>query len=161
MATNYNEMVKNYHNVLRDESFLRLYKRLIDVMNKLRLHLLSDHSYPLHVGTLHIGMHDWSYFSSTSEKLKKHKLKTILLLNHKDMKFEAWLVGGNKVELQKWWNRFKADNQTSYTITESPVESIFEETLLHQPNLNDLTQLVSTITANFQHFISTIEDNLP
>ena len=79
--------------------------------------------------------------------LKKRKLKMGLVLNHRKMRFEVWLLGQTIPIQEKYWEYFKTTKWNKERTTK-PQYSILETILIEDPDFNDLDLLTQQIEDN-------------
>jgi len=100
-------------------------------------------------GNIFQGYMDYTYFYFTNKYFKSMKLKLGLVLNHREMRFELWLLGQTKDIQKKYWRLLRP---TSWVTTEEiPTYSVFEHTLVEQPNFDDLGALAKLIEKELLH----------
>ena len=67
-----------------------------------------------------------------------------LVLNHKKMQFEVWLLGQTIPIQEKYWEYFKSTKWNKNRTTK-PQYSILETVLIAAPDFNDLEELSTQI----------------
>ncbi len=134
-----NKYVKIYQEQLLQGDIRIAYERLLRYMNRLKGDLSRLFFDQYVFGNISPGYMDFTYFPFYNEFLRSKKLRFGIVLNHKKMCFELWLMGQNaQVQLKYWdllkstkWNRDK--NRPQY--------SVLEAVLVASPNFDDLTAL--------------------
>jgi len=139
-----NHYVNIYKEQLQKGDILIAYNELVKFVMKLRTDFIKSLSdqYSF-AGILH-GYMDYTYFYYSNEFLKKRKLKLSLVLNHKKMQFEVWLLGQTIPIQEKYWGYFKATKWNKNRTTR-PQYSILEAVLIVHPDFNDLEKLSKQI----------------
>jgi len=138
------------------------YHQLIGSMKELRLFFQKKYKALFKLGVIYKGNPDYSYFSLTTAELKQDKLKFVILLNHKDMKFDICLSGQNKSVRKKYWKLFKESGWDRYPIVESVEHGlmIIHHTLVEEADFSDSNALVRTIDTAAMRFIDEIRNLL-
>lgn len=135
-----NKYVSIYKEQLEKGHILIAYNELVKFVMKLRTDFIKNLSdqYSF-AGILH-GYMDYTYFYYSNDFLKSKKLKLGLVLNHVEMRFEVWLLGNTIPNQKKYWELLKA-TKWNKDKTEMPKYSIFETTLIDNPDFNNLNSL--------------------
>ncbi|WP_299135542.1 hypothetical protein [uncultured Tenacibaculum sp.] len=137
---NLNKYISIYKEQLEKGDILIAYNELVKFVMKLRTDFIKNLSdqYSF-AGILH-GYMDYTYFYYSNDFLKSKKLKLGLVLNHVEMRFEVWLLGNTIPNQKKYWELLKA-TKWNKDKTEMPKYSIFETTLVDNPDFNNLNSL--------------------
>ena len=142
--TNLNQYIDNYKAQLEAGDVQKVYKALMDYMMSLKSHFQKQYSDKYSFGYLSPGYMDYTYFPMFDEYMQKKKLRFGIVLNHKEVRFELWLLGRN-VEIQKkYWEFFKL-TKWNEGVTTMPKYSIFETVLVNKPNFENLDFLSQEI----------------
>ncbi len=138
------------------------YHQLISYMKELRMFFYKEYNTYFKLGNIYQGNPDFSYFSITTEELKKQKLKFVIILNHKMMCFSICLSGQNKSIRKKYWELFKGSNWNKYHLAESINDSlsIIDQTIVEEPDFNSKRTLTEEIERKSLEFINEIKDIL-
>lgn len=138
------------------------YHELIGYMKELRTHFHNEYETHFKFGNIYQGNPDFSYFSLTTEELKKQKLKFVIILNHKKGCFEICLSGQNKSIRKKYWEIFKGSSWNKYHLAESIQNSlsIIDQTIVENPDFKDKKNLTKQIEHESLQFINDISDIL-
>ncbi len=123
------------------------YHQLISYMKELRLFFQKEYDTIFKLGKIYQGAPNFSYFSLTTDELKKQKLKFVIILNHKELYFSICLSGQNKSIRKKYWKIFKGSDWNKYHLAESIDNSlsIIDQTILKNPDFNDKRNLTERI----------------
>ncbi len=149
----------SYHNRSVKQDHIQLnYHQLIGYMKKLRAFFHKEYASDFILGTIYQGNPDFSYFSLTTEELKKQKLKFVIIFNHKMMCFTICLSGQNKSIRKKYWEMFKGSNWSTYHLAESINSSlsIIDHEIIEKPNFDNIHILTKQVEAESLKFISEI-----
>ena len=141
-----NKYVSLYKEQLKKGDILIAYNELVKFVMKLRTDLMKSLSdqYSF-AGILH-GYMDYTYFYYSNDFLKSKKLKFGLVLNHLEMRFELWLLGGTLPVQKEYWELSK-NTKWNKKRTEMPQYSILEAPLVDNPDFNNLDVLAEKIEA--------------
>ena len=141
-----NKYVSLYKEQLKKGDILIAYNELVKFVMKLRTDLMKSLSdqYSF-AGILH-GYMDYTYFYYSNDFLKSKKLKFGLVLNHLEMRFELWLLGGTLPVQKEYWELSK-NTTWNKNRTEMPQYSILEAPLVDNPDFNNLDALAEQIEA--------------
>ncbi len=135
------------------------YHQLISYMKELRLFFQREYEIIFKLGKVYQGDFKFSYFSLTTEELKKLKLKFVIILNHKKRHFWICLSGQNKSIRKKYWKMFKGSDWGKYHLAESIDDSlsIIDQSIVINPNFDDKKHLTELIEKEALKFINTIK----
>lgn len=135
------------------------YHLLINYMKELRLFFHKEYDTVFKLGSIYQGNPDYSYFSLTTEELKKQKLKFVIILNHKVLSFEICLSGQNKNIRRKYWQMFRDSDWDKYQLAESIDQSlmIVEHTIVKDPDFSDARALTELIEKESFMFMDQIK----
>lgn len=136
----FNYYVDQYKKQLEKGDIQEAYVGLVKYMTRLGTYLSNNLSESFSFGSLFQGYMDYTYFYYSNDFLKKRKLKLGLVLNHRKMQFEIWLLGQTIPIQEKFWEYFKSTSWNKNRTTK-PQYSILETTLIENPNFNDLEKL--------------------
>jgi hypothetical protein len=136
--------VDSYKEQLDKGEIQEAYTGLVKYVTRLRTTLSKNLGESYTFGSLFQGYMDYTYFYYSNDFLKKRKLKMGLVLNHKKMQFEVWLLGQTVPLQEKYWRYFKTTKWNKNRTTK-PQYSILESVLIENPNVNDLNMLSKQI----------------
>jgi len=141
---NLNKYVSIYKEQLNKGDILIAYNELVKFVMKLRTDFIKNLSdrYSF-AGILH-GYMDYTYFYYSNDFLKGKKLKFGLVLNHLEMRFEVWLLGGILPVQKEYWELSK-NTKWNKNRVEMPRYSILEAVLVEKPDFNNLDILAEQI----------------
>lgn len=138
------------------------YHQLINYMKELKLFFQKEYGTTFKLGKIYQGDPNFSYFSLTTEELKKQKLKFVIILNHKELYFSICLSGQNKSIRKKYWKIFRDSDWNKYHLAESIDDSlsIIDQTIVEEPNFNNKRNLTEKIEKESWKFIKELKDIL-
>jgi hypothetical protein len=139
-----NYYVDKYKEQLDIGDIQEAYVGLVKYVTRLGTTLSNNLSESYSFGNLFQGYMDYTYFYYSNDFLKKRKLKMGLVLNHRKMQFEIWLLGQTIPIQEKYWQYFKATKWNKGRTTK-PKYSILETVLIENPNFKDLDKLSKQI----------------
>ncbi len=136
----------------------REYIKQINYIKDLRSHFRKEYASDFIFGSLYQGTMDCSYFSLTTQELKKLKLKFVIIFNHELMRFEICLSGQNKNIRKNYWALFKDSNWSKYPLAKSIDNSlsIIDHTLAEQLDFDNEEKLTEQIEVESLKFINEI-----
>lgn len=140
---NLNYYVSAYKELLKNGDIQLAYAELVKYVQKLKTTFSKDLGDTYSFGNVFQGYMDYTYFYLSNDYLKNKKLKLGLVFNHKDVRFEAWLLGQTKDVQETYWKLLKSTEWIKGS--EMPQYSIFEVTLVDNPDFNDLDTLTENI----------------
>jgi hypothetical protein len=139
-----NYFVDKYKEQLDKGDIQEAYVGLVKYVTRLGTNLANNLADTYSFGSIFQGYMDYTYFYYTNDFLKSRKLKMGLVLNHRKMKFEIWLLGQTIPIQEKYWEYFKSTKWNKERTTR-PQYSILETVLIDKPNFNDLEKLSKQI----------------
>ncbi|MGH1386599.1 AraC family transcriptional regulator [Kordia sp.] len=156
--TSLNENLSTNKKQTKQVSVALEYHQLIGYMKKIRAFFAKEYDTEFKLGTIYQGNKDFSYFSLTTEELKKQKLKFVIILNHKKMCFSICLSGQNKSIRKKYWQLFKDSDWNTYHLAESINDSlsIIDAIIVAKPNFEGINALITEIELESFKFIKEI-----
>lgn len=141
----FNKYVSLYKEALGEVYIQKAYAGLFKYMFTLKAHMLkSSLSDKFSFGNISPGYLDFTYFPFFSEEMRKCKLRFGIVLNHKEMRFELWLMGQNAEIQRKYWDLLKSTKWNEGK-TVMPKYSVLEAVLVDNPDFNNLSNLTGII----------------
>ncbi|MEO1050605.1 MAG: hypothetical protein AAFX87_08255 [Bacteroidota bacterium] len=153
-----NDHIQAYQKQLQSGSLQSAYRGLIEFMTNLRIHLEKKHPEDFIGGNPYFGYLDWTYFPFTPKALKAKKLKIVIILDHEQLRFEAWLVGQNKQLQKSYWELLKHKAWNKLPLTNSPKDAIIQEILAERPDFDKQSALISEIEAKVMRFMDMVNE---
>jgi len=151
---NMNELVGIYKEVLANGDFQITYQYLVSIIQNVRTLFSKEYKGIYSVSGILHGYIDVTYFYLQNELLKKNKLKLAVVLNHQNANFEIWLVAQTKDIQISYWK--KMENEKWVDSQNMPQYSIFETTLLENPDFNNKSNLLDTVYKSYESLSSEI-----
>lgn len=90
-----NEYVAIYQDALQQGDIQIAYERLIKAVMALKAHFANTLGDQYSFGNVSPGYMDYTYFPFFNAFLRKKRLRFGIVLNHRQMSFELWLMGQN------------------------------------------------------------------
>ena len=142
-----NGYVSVYKELLKVGEVQVAYAGLVKYVRRLRTAFSKDLSSDYSVGNVLQGYMDYTYFYLSNDNLKDRKLKLGLVLNHAEASFEIWLLGQTKDIQEKYWKLL--NNSKWVEAATLPQYSVFEVTLLSDPDFGNLNKLTEELERHF------------
>ncbi|PXV63125.1 hypothetical protein CLV62_1157 [Dysgonomonas alginatilytica] len=141
---NFSDYVAVYKEQLQKEDIQKAYEGLVKYVMVLKSHFSKELSDKFLFGNISPGYMDFTYFPFFNNFLREQKLRFGIVLNHKKVRFELWLMGQN-IEIQRnYWNLLKTSQWNKGQIA-MPKYSVLEVILVENPDFNELDILTSKI----------------
>ena len=140
----FNDYVVNYKKELAKDDIQIAYEKLIKYVMSLKASFENQLSEEYSFGNISPGYMDITYFSFYNSYLRDKLLRFGIVLNHKDMQFELWLMGRNAKVQQEYWELLK-DTKWNKHRDSIPRYSFLEIILVENPDFNDLPKLSDKI----------------
>lgn len=144
MEKTLNEIVSDYKKSLKKNEVQEAYKELLKYLMKVKAHLEKSLSDQYSFGNISPGYLDFSYFPFFNNYLRKEKLRFGIVLNHKKMRFEIWLMGQNSEIQKNYWEILK-DTKWNKQQIEMPKYSVLENVIVDNPDFDNLDSLTAKI----------------
>jgi len=139
MKENIQESLEIYKKQLEEGHIQIAYISLMKLISKLKSEFPSHYQ----TGNISPGYLDYTYFPFFNDYLRNHKLRFGIVLNHKNMQFELWLMGQNINIQKKYWNILK--NTVWNHNKEMPKYSIVEVVLENKIDFNSKERMIENI----------------
>lgn len=153
----FSDCIAVYKKELEKEDIQRAYEGLLKYMMALKSNLSKNLSTDFFFGNISPGYMDFTYFPFFNDFLRENKLRFGIVLNHKKIRFELWLMGQNNDIQKKYWDLLKV-SQWNKEQTSMPKYSITEVVLVENPDFNQLDVLTSKIKEETTLFAREIID---
>lgn len=121
--------------------------------------LKSNFSTQYKTGNISFGYLDYTYFSFFNQYLREQKLRFGVVLNHKKMQFELWLMGQNKDVQIKYWEILR-NSKWNDNRKGMPKYSVLEIILENQIDFNNKESMTQNIISRSVSLSSEIEEYL-
>ena len=106
--------------------------------------LKTNFSKIYHTGNISFGYLDYTYFPFSNEFFRSHKLRMGIVLNHKKLRIELWLMGQNAEIQKKYWELLK-ESKWNLDKNEMPRYAILEVILEEQINFDQKEKMTEHI----------------
>ena len=140
MSKTTNDYIAIYKSQLQQDDIQIAYKRLFEYLGSLKAYFQNNSDQQWSLGNIAPGYMDYTYFSFFNQHLRNKKLRFGIVLNHRKMQFELWLMGQNAEIQKRYWNVLKSTKWNAGR-NEMPKYSILEAVLVGAPDFNDFDTL--------------------
>lgn len=147
MNNNINSYINIYKKFLETDNTQIAYEFLLKYLMKIKASFQDGFSEKYTFGNISFGYMDFSYFPFADNFLKDNKLRFGIVLNHKEMQFELWLMGRNKKVQHEYWNILKKSQWNKNKLS-MPKYSVLKTVLVKNPNFNNTDFLTAKIINN-------------
>ena len=139
-----NEYVSVYKSQLNIGDIQIAYERLLKYVMTLKSDFEKENQNKFSCGNVSHGYMDFTYFPFFDSFLRSKKLRFGIVLNHKNMRFELWLMGQNSEVQHQYWDLLKS---TKWNINQPfmPKYSVLETVLVENPDFDNLNELTTEI----------------
>jgi len=163
MGKNMNEYIINYRKQLKQGDIQVAYEYLRKYVMALRTHFVKELGDRYSVGNVSPGYMDYTYFPFFDDDLRGRRLRFGIILNHRAMRFELWLLGQNAEVQKDYWLLLKSTKWNEGK-SSMPQYSVLEAILVEEPDFDNqdaLTEAILTRVINaaieIQGYIKGIE----
>ena len=147
-----------YKKALASGEIQKTYQSLVGVVQALRTYFAKTYSDDFAVAQVLHGYIDVTYFYLQNAYLKKEKLKFAIVLNHRQVAFELWLLGQTKDVQIRYWEMLKDLDWVNKNAM--PKYSIAEIQLLANPDFDNIERLSGSIGDAFDAQSKEVIDTL-
>lgn len=140
----FNNYAQLYKEELEKGEIQIAYKMLTQYVMQLKAEFEKELSDRFSFGNVSMGYMDFTYFPFFDATLREQKLRYGIVLNHKEMQFELWLMGQNIKIQTEYWNKLKNTKWNSHR-SEKPRYSELEVILVTNPDFDNLDILGQNI----------------
>jgi hypothetical protein len=140
MKKDINKCIEIYKSQLENESIQIAYITLMRYIAELKATFPNKYK----TGNISPGYLDYTYFPFFNDYLRKHKLRFGIVLNHKKMKFELWLMGQNEILQKEYWNILKNTSWNKDKLIR-PKYAVLEVSLLDKIDFNNKEKMTTQI----------------
>ncbi|MEJ2622867.1 MAG: hypothetical protein P8163_22320 [Candidatus Thiodiazotropha sp.] len=142
-----NERIPFYRQAFASGEIQKTYQSLVEVIQSIRTEFNKEYKSEFSIANLLHGYIDFTYFYMQNDFLKKRKLKIAIVLNHKEVRFELWLLGQTKDVQTNYWKKLQ---DVKWVDDDSmPEWSIFEIVLLANPDFDNIKELTDSLKTIF------------
>lgn len=147
MDKSLNDYVKLYQAQLEKGDIQVAYEHLLKYVMSLKAYVQNTQSNSYSVGNVSPGYMDFSYFPFFNEWLRSKKLRFGIVLNHRLMRFELWLMGQNAEVQKRYWELLKTTKWNANRIA-MPRYSVLEAVVAEHLDFSDPDALSAKITSS-------------
>ena len=153
-----NTRIPDYKSAFSSGELQRTYQDLVGVVQKLRTDFSKIYQGKFAVASILHGYIDFTYFYLQNDYIESKKLKLALVLNHKNVNFELWLLGQTKDVQIRYWKKLR---EAKWVNEEAmPEYSIFEVSLLSAPDFDNEEKLLKSVHSQFKILLQEILETL-
>ena len=153
-----NDRVSAYKETFASGEIQETHQKLVGIVQSLRTEFVKRYKGKFSVAGVMHGYIDFTYFYLQNDFLKSHKLKLAVVFNHQQVRFELWLLGQTKDVQIRYWEKLKGLSWVNPAVM--PEYSIFEVTLLSNPDFDNITALSKSVHGAFSVLSQEISDTL-
>lgn len=154
MSEDLQACITNYQEQLIKGDIQKAYVALIKYVSELKVHFPKSYQ----TGNLSLGYLDYTYFPFTNPWLKSKKLRFGIVLNHRAMCIECWLLGQNATMQKTYWEILKDSKWNQYV--HMPKYSILETVLEEHIDFSRRQQMTDNVLNQAVIFAKEIENYL-
>ncbi|WP_422824349.1 DUF7000 family protein [Xenorhabdus bharatensis] len=148
-----------YKTQLEQGDIQKTYHYLLRYVMHLKAYFTSNLTNKFSFGNISPGYMDFTYFPFFNDYLRERKLRFGIVLNHKALRFELWLMGKNATVQKAYWNTLKNSSWNAKR-TEMPQYSVLETVLVESPDFTNVTLLTVQIKEEALRISEAVLDNL-
>ena len=141
---NIDKCISVYQSQLEQGDIQRAYHYLLRYVMYLKTQFSDSLSGRFSFGNVSPGYMDFTYFPFFDDYLRERKLRFGIVLNHRALRFELWLMGQNTTVQKAYWNELK-NSAWNAGRTEMPRYSILEAVLLEASNFRQADLLATQV----------------
>lgn len=163
MDKSLNEYIATYKKQLEQGDIRIAYEHLRKYVMVLKTHFSNQFADKYSYGNVFPGYMDYTYFYFFDDYLRSKKLRFGVVLNHREMRFELWLLGQNAEVQDKYWELFK-NTEWNKGRTDRPQYSVLEAVLVKAPDFdnqdaltNEISECVMCAANDIKDYIKSIE----
>lgn len=138
------DYVAIYKGLLEKGEVQIAYMALLKYVMALKAHLAKKIGDAYSFGNVAPGYMDYTYFPFFDDFLRDRELRFGIVLNHRDMRFELWLMGRNAKVQAHYWELLQSAKWNEGRLV-MPQYSVVETVLVARPDFNDLDRLTEEI----------------
>lgn len=131
-----NQYITAYQVALLQGDIQIAYERLIKTVMAMKVYFEKVSGTRYSFGNVSPGYMDYTYFPFYDEFLRTRKLRFGIVLNHKQMCFEIWLMGQNAQVQKEYWELLKATKWNERQVA-MPRYSVLETVLVEHPDFDN------------------------
>lgn len=137
---NLQQRLNHYQRQIQESELNVVYEYLIKTMMQAKQYLANQSECGFEYGNISPGYLDYSYFPIVNTFLKQRKLRFGIVLNHRKLCLELWLMGQNASIQKAYWQKLKSSPWNAH-LTEMPQYSVLATTLISHPDFTQKSAL--------------------
>lgn len=155
------EKIKLYREYVEKGDIPQAYHTILNFVHSVRNHFFNSNRYNYTISNVSAGYMDYSYFSFWNTDLKNRKLRFGVVLNHKKLSLEFWLIAQNELVYKKYCDLIK-DYSPNKRENQDKKNSVIEVTLREELDfldlniLEDLNSQILSVTKEITELIKTL-----
>lgn len=149
------DYIRYYKNQMQTGDIQVAYEFLLRYMMSLKSSFEKTLAGRFSCGNVSPGYMDFSYFPVFNPFLRQHKLRFGIVLNHKEMQFELWLMGQNIDTQEKYWNLMKS-TKWNKDASAMPQYAVLKAVLVAHPDFDKTEKLTTEILQVTTHLLPEI-----
>ena len=134
------ELTSIYKKQLENSDIQSAYMFLLKYVTSLKAYCQKNFPKEFSFGNVSSGYMDFSYFPFFNDFLRNEKLRFGIVLNHKEMRFELWLMGQNADIQSKYWELMK-NSVWNKDREHMPKYSFLDVVLIENPDFDNVDNL--------------------
>ena len=139
-----NEYIEAYKKQLEQGDIRIAYEHLRTYVMALKTYCAHHFADQYSFGNVNPGYMDYTYYYFFDEYLRSKKLRFGLVLNHREMRFELWLLGQNAQLQATYWELLK-NTKWNEGLTTMPQYPVLEVVLVDDPDFDHQDALTQEI----------------
>lgn len=144
MDKSLNEYMDIYKKQLEQGDIRIAYEYLRKYVMVLKTYCTNHFTDKYSFGNVYPGYMDYTYFYFFDDYLRSKKLRFGVVLNHREMRFELWLLGQNAELQAKYWELLK-NTKWNKDRTAMPQYFVLEVVLVDNPDFDNQDALTEEI----------------
>lgn len=155
-----NLSILSYQKTIEKNEIPKVYMYLMRFMAQLKADFSRHFENRFSVGNISPGYMDYTYFPFFDSVLRDHKLRFGIVLNHKKMQLELWLMGQNAEIQRKYWEILKSASWNKHH-TSMPKYSVLETVFVENPDFENKQEIHEAIKSKTMEIVPEIMKLLP
>ena len=159
MNKSLNEYIDTYKKQLEQGGIRIAYEYLRKYMMVLKTYCTNHFADKYSFGNVYPGYMDYTYFYFFDDYLRNKKLRFGVALNHREMRFELWLLGQNTELRAKYWELLK-DTEWNKGRTAMPQYCVLEVVLVGNPDFDNQDVLTDEIANRTMRVANEVQSHI-
>lgn len=154
-----NDYIAVYKGILEQGDVQIAYENLCKYVMSLKTHFSRKYAGRYTFGSISPGYMDFTYFPFFDDFLRGRKLRFGVVLNHREARFELWLMGQNSEVQIYYWKQLQYAKWNKGRLV-MPAHSVLEVILAEDPDFNHLDRLTEAMIDCVLPLAEEIEDSV-